>query len=534
MAHFIKYVTLITFRVIAMGCQNQSARKYLPSLLITFSLVLSADCLAADRPLAAAKYPYLLELGNLGGKNAHIHGISADGSVVVGSIVIADDRPRDTVHHVFRWSHVNGVQDLGTMGGESADAASVSADGSVVVGSITIAGGAYGSHSLPFRWSQVRGAQELDTIGGESASADSVSADGSIIVGSMRMADGRDRVYRWTQTGGTQDLGTLGGKSAYATGVSADGLVIVGSISMVDGSYHIFRWSQVSGAEDLGTMGGKSAGTRGASADGSVIVGEMTMADGSNRVFRWSRVSGAEDLGTMGSKSVNVGSVSADGSIIVGSIRMADGSLHVFRWTQASGTQDLGALGGKSAYATGVSADGSVIVGSITMADGNEHPYVAPINKNGQVVLKGALPLSAARPLCRTTETTVFSCKYKNKVASVCASFNSANVLEYVQYRFGESAAEISIPAIKSFKLDVVNGYTTTGAYGGSETINFRNGEHIYQIVSIWDKGSNNADVTVFKKESKISSFKCEPVTDDRLLRSFIEENHLRHGSDLH
>ena len=81
--------------------------------------------------------------------------------------------------------------------------------------------------------------------------------------------------------------------------------------------------------------------------------------------------------------------------------------------------------------------------------------------------------------------------------------------------------------------MDLVNAYTTSGTHGGSETIHFRNGEYVYQILNIWDKGPGETNVAVFKNGSKIFYLPCKPVTDDRILHSFIEENHFKRGPDL-
>lgn len=51
---------------------------------------------------------------------------------------------------------------------------------------------------------------------------------------------------------------------------------------------------------------------------------------------------------------------------------------------------DFGAFGGKSAGVGGVSADGSVVVGTLQFADGPSRPFVVPIGKDGQVVIKAA------------------------------------------------------------------------------------------------------------------------------------------------
>jgi probable HAF family extracellular repeat protein len=83
-----------------------------------------------------------------------------------------------------------------------AEAHGVSADGSVVVG---ISGG------RAFRWTAARGMQDLGTLGGYLSVAHGVSADGSVVVGEAQNAAGQRRAFRWTAARGMQDLGTLGG-----------------------------------------------------------------------------------------------------------------------------------------------------------------------------------------------------------------------------------------------------------------------------------------------------------------------------------
>jgi hypothetical protein len=139
-----------------------------------------------------------------------------------------------------------------------------------------------------------------------------------------------------------------------------------------------------------------------------------------------------------------------------------------------------------------------------------------------------------APSLCTKTETTVFSCEHNKKVASICASFGPGKSLKYVQYRFGKKKAEISVPPTDQFNSDLVNAYTTSGAHGGSETISFSAGKYAYQIQNIWDmRGPSDTSVTVFKNSSKLSSLPCTLTSDDRLLHSFIDENHFKRGADL-
>jgi probable HAF family extracellular repeat protein len=258
----------------------------------------------------------LVWLGTLGGGWSMAHGVSADGSVVVG-------RAQDTAGQrcAFRWTEARGMQDLGTLGGDSSWAFGVSADGSVVVGVAENAAGL----SRAFRWTEARGMQDLGTLGGDSSWAWGVSADGSVVVGVAENAAGQTRAFRWTAAGGMQDLGTLGGDSSRAFGVSADGSVVVGWAYNAAGRARAFRWTAAGGMQDLGTLGGDQSWAFGVSADGSVVVGSAQNAAGKWRAFRWTVAGGMEDLNTTyahlltdGSELWTANDVSPDGRYIVG------------------------------------------------------------------------------------------------------------------------------------------------------------------------------------------------------------------------
>ena len=266
-------------------------------------------------------------------------------------------------------ANIQNFTDLGTMGGRNSDAHGISANGSVIVGSFTDAN----NNDHAFRWTQSGGVQDLGAIGGNNPNKtfiNGISADGSVIVGSILDANKNGHAFRWTQSGGVQDLGAMGGKIAFATGVTADGSVIVGYILDTNYKGHAYRWTQSGGIQDLGPMIGNIATANGVSADGSVIVGSFTDANNTVHAYRWTQSGGIQDLGTMGGKGASANGVSADGSVIVGSIFDANNNTrHAFRWTQKGGIQELGNMGGQSADAYGVSADGLVIVG--TFFDGN-------------------------------------------------------------------------------------------------------------------------------------------------------------------
>jgi probable HAF family extracellular repeat protein len=300
----------------------------------------------------------LIWLGTLpGGYGSVARGVSADGSVVVGSARNAAELLR-----AFRWTTSGGIQDLGTLGGDSSWALGVSADGSVVVGSAQNAAGRWRA----FRWTAAGGMQDLDALGGYRSEAYGVSADGSVVVGSARNAAGQLRAFRWTAARGMQDLGTLGGDESQAWGVSADGSVVVGVAENAAGQGRAFRWTAGRGMQDLGTLGVNGSDANGVSADGSVVVGVATNAAGQGRAFRWTAAGGMQDLGTPSGDWSWADAVSADGSVVVG---WANGG--AFCWTAAGGMEDLNTTyahlltdGSVLIEARAISPDGRYIVGS--------------------------------------------------------------------------------------------------------------------------------------------------------------------------
>jgi probable HAF family extracellular repeat protein len=133
--------------------------------------------------------------------------------------------------HGFHWTPFTGMQDLGTLGGAESFADGVSADGSVVIGSTRNASGQWRA----FRWTAAAGMQDLGTLGGDRSEAYGVSEDGSVVVGSARNLSGHYRAFRWTAAGGMEDLNityahvlTNGSFIDVARDISPDGRYIVG------------------------------------------------------------------------------------------------------------------------------------------------------------------------------------------------------------------------------------------------------------------------------------------------------------------
>jgi probable HAF family extracellular repeat protein len=128
-------------------------------------------------PFAGRRRRGMQDLGTLGGDGrAKLHGVSADGSVVVG---VAWNDAGD--RRAFRWTEASGMQDLGTLGGGESAALGVSADGSVVVG---------WALNAAFRWTAAGGMEDLNLTYAHLLTnrlvlevASAISPDGRYIVG---------------------------------------------------------------------------------------------------------------------------------------------------------------------------------------------------------------------------------------------------------------------------------------------------------------------------------------------------------------
>jgi probable HAF family extracellular repeat protein len=177
-------------------------------------------------------------LGSLpeGGGDSFAHGVSADGSVVVGNSGSG-----------FRWTKTDGMISIGDLGPSKA-----SADGSVVVG------GGFSGGNEAFRWTADGGAIGLGYLSGRNLStAYGVSADGSLVVGESWSNTSPTEAFRWTNGTGMAPLGYIPGGYNYsaAYAVSADGTVIVGEGLSASG-FEAFRWTSDDGMVALGDLPG--------------------------------------------------------------------------------------------------------------------------------------------------------------------------------------------------------------------------------------------------------------------------------------
>lgn len=230
-------------------------------------------------------------LGHLpGGHRAGvgIGGVSADGLVIVGT-----DYPTP-FNEAFRWE--SGVMvGLGTLeDGQHSFATGVSADGSVIVGRGINAD----DNSEAFRWTTSGGMEGLGYLaGGDSWSlATDASANGSVIVGVSGPTTVERHAFRW-ESGVMDALGEFSGgdSTSSAWAVSGSGSVIVGEAD-TDGGSRAFIWTAADGMRNLKDvleddygldLSGWVLGTAwDISGDGRVVVGSGTNPDGNSEAWR--------------------------------------------------------------------------------------------------------------------------------------------------------------------------------------------------------------------------------------------------------
>lgn len=261
------------------------------------------------------------------------------------------------------------------------DVGGVSADGTVVVGSVQRSAGILSG----FVWTQADGFRPVGGLNATplqvtySFTATGVSANGEVIVGTagyeLFQADSPAvgaRAYRWTAADGFVDLGSLGSNNSQANGVSGDGLVVIGRAQeFVSGQPVIsaMRWTEATGMVSLGRLDGSGtqpADALAASFDGSVIVGQSYNASTFQpNAFKWTEADGMVALPMLdGGIYTLARAVSWDGEVIAGSASGSDFAIKAVRWVDGE-ISLLGGLNGSggASEAIGISGDGLVIVG---------------------------------------------------------------------------------------------------------------------------------------------------------------------------
>ncbi len=353
------------------------------------------DDIVVSRQAAAATSAFH-GLGDLPGWgiSSKAYGVSADGSVVVGTSY-SENGPE-----AFRWTPGSKMVGLGDLepGRFTSAALQVAASGSVAVGS-SIIDDEWGYEA--FRWSAATGMTGLgDLAGGDFySSAGDVSADGSVIVGDSKSATSTE-AFRWTSAGGMVSLGILPGSiESHAQAVSDDGSVVVGYTER-----SAFYWTATGGLTNLGN-GYRAYGM---ASDGSVIVGILLQASG-DQLVKWNAAHQADTLGVLpdkGNYTAQLYRTSKNGDIIVGYYLDNHAKEKGFIWTKTHGLLDLQYaletvygldLNGWSLNAaTDVSDDGSTIVGWGTNPAGNTEAWIARIS--GQTAVDTKTSSQVKRP----------------------------------------------------------------------------------------------------------------------------------------
>jgi len=238
----------------------------------------------------------------------------------------------------------------------------VSADGSMVVG---MAREAPAGQTRWFRWSEDAG---LEMIGPplEDMAID-VSGDGLVLVGRSNTI-----AHLWTEAGGAVSLGPLDADRTRtaAAAASFDGAVVVG-----EGTGNVppqgFVWREATGMVSLGGLDGPTgrSSAHDVTADGTVIVGNVE-DDLGIRPAAWTETGGWEVLANAPDWSPNASAnaVSSDGEYVLGGIRGVGGVAWAFRWTRTTGEfdileQDITDAG--DFQAADISDDGGIVVGAI-------------------------------------------------------------------------------------------------------------------------------------------------------------------------
>jgi uncharacterized membrane protein len=244
------------------------------------------------------------------------------------------------------WSREEGLVGLGIVpGAASMFPRGISADGSVVVGSSNL--GAIGGIAIQeaFRWNKETGLRSLGSLPNYTSSlALAASDNGSTVVGYSYDPSSTAASLPWTWTAGT-GMSPLplpqGATSATLRDTSSDGSVILGNC-VVRGVTHSFIWDRVNGFEMItNTQSSGHVLAKRLSSDGTTVFGQL---NGNNGVpFLWTREEGVVPLpGLPAAQSGFTYDVTRDGSIIVGELFSDAGdTVHPFVWDQQHGTQNV-------------------------------------------------------------------------------------------------------------------------------------------------------------------------------------------------
>lgn len=189
-----------------------------------------------------------------GGSLSLATAVSADGSAVAGFADATEPLVPYQIFEAFRWTRSGGIERLGWLSNDDkySVAHGISADGTVVVGSSSDTVGFADPTTQAFRWSQATGMMGLGRLpGGGRAIARAISADHATIVGDSLVNAIDTHAFRWTSDAGMIDLGTLPGDArSEAHALTPRGDLIVGT-SYTTSSRRAFIWDAANGMRDL-------------------------------------------------------------------------------------------------------------------------------------------------------------------------------------------------------------------------------------------------------------------------------------------
>jgi uncharacterized membrane protein len=304
--------------------------------------------------------------------------VSADGTVVVGSVFGNYQETGEYFEFAFRWTDAGTVYLSGLNEGDPTYVSAITPDAATIVGSTRDSDI---NKAVYWRGTTIT---DIHPDGMVSSFAEFVSQDGNVIA--VQAYDGEeDQAYRWTAANGTVLLGEA--YSSRTSAISASGDVFVGEVrSENDSNRHAFRWTAADGLQDihpdledlhpasgLPDAGFLSSSSQFVSRYGTKIFGYIN-DDQKNIAFRWT-TDGVIDIGNLGGNITSIRAIPPDVRVAVGRATTTEDRFTGtgFRWTELDGIQTIEAWLAASGItlgedivigsADGVSDDGSVITG---------------------------------------------------------------------------------------------------------------------------------------------------------------------------
>ncbi len=392
---------------------------YRPILIFLFT------CGSSPGLLAAPEFIQLQSAEHIWARD-----ISGDGLVVIGE---------RTVDGAYRWTESGGVVPLGI--GSQTTAHGVSFDGSVIVGSHLPSGG---TSLQPYRWSVLDGLTDLGLNIADAGTALDVSADGLVLVGGISsdvappecepsIAHAATKGFRWSTSDGISLLNT-GADFGVATSISADATRIVVNDIILSHCWINFGapfLDSGSGPQRLPGLQDEDFVTR-LSADGETLIGYGSQWE----AFRWQNNLGYQGFPTNSGRVAR--DTSADGRLIVGDFglwhqgRLVDlknllvngYGLPATGWSFVTDYRDYELMLPQPLFGgyglTGVSDDGLTWAGTAVSPDNQVKAFIVKVDNLPEQTLMDSLPvvddyfrvLSAALPLFRSAQVGVETAVY--------------------------------------------------------------------------------------------------------------------------